>query len=129
MGRPSAALGVALAGLILTGAPSQKAPHALEGRAPAAPVSCIDAERVDSVEIVGARTIIYRDAGRVWVTGPDDACPALRPDVLLVVEQSGSQYCRGDRFAVVERGSRVPSSHCHFTAFTPWVPAAAAAAH
>lgn len=93
----------------------------LAGRTAGTPQACIPlATQNDGPTIVDAQTILYRDGGRLYRTGPRGACPALRPFSTLIVEVFGGQLCRGDRFRILEPGSTIPSGPCQFTDFTPY---------
>jgi hypothetical protein len=92
--------------------------HALKGLQPGKPVDCVDTTGLNGPEIIG-KTLLYNDVGRVWRTDVD-ACPGLRPDTLLVVEQVGKRMCERDRFKVVPRGSSIPGATCWMGKFTPY---------
>ena len=95
--------------------------RALAGRVPGKPVSCIDPQFTDGPQIIDDHTLIYNRVGRrVWRNDLPDACPALRPDVTIIVEMYGGQLCENDRFRVLEPGSRIPSASCRFGRFTPY---------
>ena len=70
--------------------------------------------------IVDPRTLLYRRAGTIFRNDLPEACPALHPDALLVVEMQGIRLCRDDRFHVVDRDSRLPSGACRLGGFTPF---------
>jgi hypothetical protein len=92
--------------------------HALKGLKPGTPVDCIDTEGLNGPQIIGL-TILYNDVGHVWRTDLE-ACPGLRADSLLVIEQVGKRMCERDRFKVVPRGSSIPGATCWMGKFTPY---------
>jgi hypothetical protein len=94
---------------------------ALKGRTPGKPVDCVRSEGLNGPQIIGT-TLLYDDLGKIWRTDLD-ACPGLRNDSILVVQQYGSQMCERDRFTVVERGSSVPGATCWMGKFTPYTKA------
>ena len=94
----------------------------LAGRVAGKPVECISNFETNSqVRIIDSKTIAYsRTAKRTWITHPRGNCPGLQPFRTLVVEQRGSQLCRGDRFRTVHTPATVPSGACFFGTFTPY---------
>ena len=100
----------------------------LAGRVAGAPRNCIPlGSQIDGPTIVDARTILYRVGTRIYRTGPNAACPSLRPFTTLIVEVNGGQLCRNDRFRTIDPGSAIPSGVCLFTDFTPYEKPASAA--
>jgi hypothetical protein len=94
---------------------------ALAGRVAGAPVHCLDVSRAGGPQIIGDRTLIYRDIGRrIWRNELPDRCPALTGDVIIVSEVHGSQLCRGDLFSTVIRGSSIPGPRCQLGDFVPY---------
>lgn len=93
----------------------------LAGRVAGPPQACIPiATAMDGPTIVDAKTILYRVGGKIYRTGPNGACPSLRPFNTLIVEVYGGQLCRNDRFRIREPNSIIPSGACTFTDFTPY---------
>jgi len=93
----------------------------LAGRVAGEPRDCISLDRNTSPSIVDERTILYRESERrIWRTGPVGACPSLRPNTILIVEPSGAQLCRNDRFRTLLANTTIPSGYCRFTRFTPY---------
>lgn len=95
---------------------------ALEGRAAGAPANCMPYNQMGGPQVIGEGAVLYRENGnRTWLARTEGECPALRRDVVLVVEPfSGGQLCRNDRFRVLERGASIPSGYCRFGSFTPY---------
>ena len=93
---------------------------ALKDRVAGAPTDCISATHVDGPQIIDGRTLLYRDAGRVWKADLVDACPGLDPYDTIVVELHGSQLCRNDPFRTVTPGLSIPSGICRFRRFVPY---------
>jgi hypothetical protein len=91
----------------------------LAGRTPAPAVDCIDARAALHVE---ARTLIATDGSRLW-RNEAAGCIGLDSDVVVIVEPSGSQLCRGDRFRTLPRGGSIPSPYCRIERFVPYVQA------
>ncbi len=115
----------AIAVLAVTGAATARDSRddlakALDGRVAGTPVRCIQLSRVNGPQIVDRTTILYRDGGRLWRTGPRGACPSLRPLTALVTEVYGGQLCRNDRFRILAPGDIIASGTCLFTDFTPY---------
>jgi hypothetical protein len=94
---------------------------ALKGLTPGTLVDCVDTNSLNGPQIIGL-TLLYNEAGRVWRTDLE-ACPGLRQDSLLVIEQVGKRMCEKDRFKVVPRGSSIPGATCWMGKFTPYTKA------
>lgn len=96
----------------------------LAGRIAGPPQNCIASiAQSGGPTIIDPQTILYRDGRRLYRTGPRGTCPSLRPFNTLIVEITGGQICRGDRFRVLQPGSSIPSIACQFTEFTPYTKA------
>jgi len=93
---------------------------ALAGRTPGKPVDCVSSSWVGGPQIIGNRTLIYREVGRVLRNDLPAACPGLDDDSIIVSEIHGSQLCRNDLFYTLQRGSRIPGPHCRLGKFTPY---------
>lgn len=94
---------------------------ALAGRAPGKAETCVSPSRVGSPEVIGDRTLLYRDGGRVWRNDLPEACPGLDDDSIVVTEVYGGQLCRNDQFYTLERtGGSIPGPRCRLGAFVPW---------
>lgn len=118
-GRALVATSLALVLILTAGASAADDP--LAGRVAGPPVDCIPLGQGVSPQIVDQQTILYRQSGRrIWRTGPIGACPALRPDVTLIVEPFSGELCRNDRFRVLEPGAFIASGSCRLGAFTPY---------
>ncbi len=95
--------------------------RALAGRVAGAPRSCIDSQNVNGPQIIGDRTLLYRQSGwRVWVTTLPDACPFLNDNVIVVAEVYGTQLCSSNRFRTITRYTSIPSGICRFGQFVPY---------
>jgi hypothetical protein len=96
---------------------------ALAGRTPGKSFDCVDPSWAGSPQIIGDRTLIYRETGRMLRNDLPDACPGLDDDSIIVNEIHGSQLCSGDLFYTLQRGSRIPGPHCRLGKFTPYTKA------
>lgn len=96
--------------------------RALAGRTPGRPESCISQSRVNGPEIIDGHTILYRQSGRrIWRNDLPEHCPFLHDfDDVLIVETTGSELCRNDRFRVINRPSSIPSGYCRLGNFVPY---------
>lgn len=93
--------------------------RATEGLVAGKPQTCIGSTDADGPQVIAPDTLVYRAAGRTWVTQAV-GCPLGR-DPLIVVNMFGSQLCRNDTFRTFQRGSvAVPGPICRFGDFTPY---------
>jgi hypothetical protein len=90
----------------------------LAGRTAGPAVSCVAASTGQTLRIVDDRTLVYERGSSLWVNKVD--CPGMRPMDTLVIEVSGSQYCRGDRFRAASTGTSIPGPVCILGDFTPY---------
>ena len=92
----------------------------LEGRVAAETRTCVSTQSGSNLTPVDGRSIAYRDGATIWVNRLAATCPGLAPDDIIVIEPSGSQYCRGDRFRAVEPGRSIPGATCILGDFTAY---------
>jgi hypothetical protein len=93
---------------------------AIGDRVPGAPRDCISASSSDGPQIIDNKTVLYRQAGRVWRNDLVYECPGLEPLKTMIVELHGSQVCRNDQFRTIDPGSHIPGAFCRFGKFTPY---------
>lgn len=82
--------------------------------------NCVPVRQGESLRIIDSRTLTYGQGRTIWVNRLDHACGSLRPMNTLIVEVSGSQYCRGDRVRGLETGSSIPGPSCILRDFVPY---------
>jgi hypothetical protein len=92
----------------------------LAGRHPGAPRDCVGTSSATNLTARDSRSLVYSQAGTIWVNRLEAACPGLGPASTLIVDVHGSQYCRGDHFRTLELGRIIPGPTCRLGAFTPW---------
>ena len=93
---------------------------AVEGRTAGTPQRCID-RSVSGPQIIDARTLIYTQSGRrIWINTLPAACPALRPDSVLIVQAFGSGMCENDQFQARQPSQIIAGPICRFGKFTPF---------
>ena len=107
------------------GVPQAEAEHSelnrlLEGRVAGETRSCISADQSSNLTPVDGRSIAYRDGDTIWVSRLAAVCPGLEPGNTLIIEPSGSQYCRGDRFRTLAPGQIIPGPTCLLSDFTAY---------
>ena len=101
--------------------PTNNAPIAeLAGRTQGVPQNCVPIRTGGSLRVIDRDTIIYGSGGTVWVSELRSDCPGLRPMDPLIVEPTGSQYCRGDRIREFEPVTRMPGPICVLGDFVPY---------
>lgn len=91
------------------------------GRVAGEPQRCIPiTSRSEGLRAIDGQTVVYRSGGTNWLNRLEYDCPGLRPLATLVVDTTGSRYCRGDRVRPLEAGSSTPRSVCVLGHFTPY---------
>lgn len=120
--RRAALAALALSLLAAPGSARDRQRDPLAGRVAGESRDCLELSRVQGPDIVDQTTILYRqNRSRIWVTHPVDACPSLRPDFsTLIVEPTGTQLCRNDRFRVRTPNSIIPGPVCRFGRFVAY---------
>lgn len=95
--------------------------RALAGRTAGPPRTCIDSQNVSGPQIIGDKTLLYRQSGaRLWVTTLPDACPFLNDNVIVITDNYGTQLCSSNRFRTITRYTSIPSAVCRFGQFVPY---------
>ena len=92
----------------------------LEGRVAAETRTCVSTQGGSNLTPVDGQSIAYRDGATIWVNRLAATCPGLSPGNSLIVEPSGSQYCRGDRIRTIEPGRTIPGPTCILGDFTAY---------
>ena len=91
----------------------------LSGRVAGPAQTCVSTFANQNLRVVDSRTVAYEVGTTMWVNRLPGSCPALSPYNTLIVEHSGSQYCRGDRVRGAEPGTVIPGPIC---ILQDWVP-------
>jgi hypothetical protein len=81
---------------------------------------CVPIRAGSALRAVDRQTITYRQGGTLWVSRLAGPCPGLRDLEPIIVEPTGSQYCRGDRIRSLEPGSTIPGPTCILESFVPY---------
>lgn len=101
----------------------QRLAEATRGLVPGEAQSCISSLGLRGPTQIDPSTLIYRTgANQVYVNRLSAPCPGLdQSDTVLVVRPlTGSQFCDGDMFTLVDRTSRFPRGTCNLGRFTPY---------
>jgi hypothetical protein len=112
--------GCAAAGPIEDSADTAALTRELSDRVAGEPRDCVSQNQAQSLRVVDRRTIVYHAGDTVWVNRLRAECPGLRPHSTLIVETSGSGYCRNDRIRGVEPGAVIAGPNCLLGDFVPW---------
>lgn len=64
--------------------------------------------------------LLYGHGRTIWVNSFAERCAGLRAGDVLIVETTGSGYCRGDLVRTLDRVSRVPGPACILGDFVPY---------
>lgn len=92
----------------------------LAGRVGGSPQACISKFGQANLRVIDGRTVAYDAGATLWVSRLAADCPALDRYNTLIVEGSGSEYCRGDRLRGLEPGALIPGPICILRDFTPY---------
>ncbi|MBY0583597.1 MAG: hypothetical protein K2P68_11850 [Sphingomonas sp.] len=94
--------------------------QALAGRAPGAPVRCINNASAAVPQIIDRSTLIYRSGVHLWRNTLPSACPSLAKNAILIVDLYGTQLCRNDRFRTITPNAIIASGTCRLGDFVPY---------
>jgi hypothetical protein len=94
--------------------------QALAGRSPGEARNCVPIQSGRALRTIDAQTLLYDSGDTIWVNRLEGRCPGLRPSDPLIVEPTGSQYCRGDRIRSLDPVSRIPGPVCILSDFVPY---------
>lgn len=98
---------------LLLAAPPQAYPpgeaelaQALQGRTAGKPLTCIDARRVETVEIIDRTAVIYRmPGGKLYVNRPNAGAAALERDATLTTRTYTPRLCAYDAATISRFGA------------------------
>lgn len=117
----------AIAPLILVAACAPAAPSRppaaipeLAGRTAGVPQRCVPIRQNDSLRIADSGIVLYGSGRTLWLNRLGSDCPGMTRMDVLVVEPTGSQYCRGDLVRTVDPVSRIPGPACRLGDFVPY---------
>lgn len=94
--------------------------QALAGRTPGEARHCVPILSARALRVIDAQTLLYDAGDTIWVNRLEGRCPGLRASDPLIVEPTGSQYCRGDRIRSLDPVSRIPGPICILSDFVPY---------
>lgn len=97
--------------------------EALEGRVAGSPVECMpNLHGTGRMEVIDDNTILFRNAGIVYLQHPRGGCPGIKNgQYTLVLRQVGAhQVCRGDIHQLVDLDTGVQGGACTFGPFIPY---------
>lgn len=100
--------------------PSTAFSAAIAGRVAGETRTCAPRLGRASLIPLDSRTLAVDSGSVLWVARLPSACPGLRPLATLIVETSGSDYCRGDLFSANEPGSFIAGPKCVLPDFTAY---------
>ncbi|MBB5684358.1 DUF6491 family protein [Sphingobium boeckii] len=100
-----------------------KLAKALAGKVPGKPVSCITLRNVDSMQVYGERTLIYRINSKLsYRNDPYGGCPGLTNSRTLITRTPTGQLCRGDIARVADLVAGFETGSCALGDFVPYRP-------
>ena len=85
----------------------------LAGRVAGPAETCVGTLPNQNLRVIDSRTVAYERGSVLWVNRLGGHCPALSPFNMVIVEASGSQYCRGDRVRGLEPGGLIAGPPCN----------------
>ena len=108
-------LAIAVAGCTRPALPINADPLARElaGRVAGPAKMCVSASPQQNLRVINSRTLAYDRGSELWVNRLANHCPALSPFNTVIVEATGSQYCRGDRVRGLEPGALIAGPTCN----------------
>lgn len=92
----------------------------LSGRTAGPPQRCVPAQQTSGLRIAEQGVVLYGSGRTIWVNRLASDCPGMTRMDILVVEPTGSQYCRGDRARTIDPVSRIPGPACILGDFVPY---------
>ena len=101
-------------------APGDPLAREMVGRVAGPAQACVSTLPNQNLRVIDSRTLAYERGSELWVNRLADHCPALSPHNTVIVEASGSQYCRGDRVRGLEPGGNIPGPSCNLQDWTPY---------
>ena len=92
----------------------------LAGRTAGVPQRCVRAENASNLRVSeGDRHILVYGSGRtIWANHLGNC--GFGVNDILVLEPTGSQYCRGDLARSVDRYTKIPGPTCPLNDFVPY---------
>lgn len=92
-----------------------------KGRAPEAPVDCVQLRGSYGLRIIGTTTIIIRHRnGLIYRSDPPGGCPAQRGSYQLATNPSDVRLCEGNPVGVVDVERGVQIGACNVGQWTPY---------
>lgn len=92
----------------------------LAGRTAGAPRRCVPAQQTSALHVLDSHTLLYGGGRTIWLNRLASDCPGITRMDVLIVEPTGSQYCRGDRVRSVDPVSKTPGPACVLGDFVPY---------
>ena len=100
-----------------------KLTKALAGKVPGKPVSCITLRNIDSMQVYGERTLVYRINSKLsYRNDPRGGCPGLSNNRTLITRTPTGQLCRGDIARVADLVAGFDMGSCVLDDFVPYRP-------
>lgn len=100
-----------------------KLAKALDGKVAGKPVSCITLRDVDSMQVYGERTLVYRMNSKLsYRNDPYGGCPGLNNSRTLITRTPTGQLCRGDIARVADLAAGFEMGSCALGDFIPYRP-------
>jgi hypothetical protein len=95
-------------------------PAELVGRTAGTPLACVRTEPSSSLRISenNRHVLVYGSGRTIWANHLG-GCGFGQNDI-LVIEPTGSQYCRGDLVHSIDRYSKIPGPTCALMDFVPY---------
>jgi hypothetical protein len=114
--------GVASAPRPLTDKQAAMLTSALKDRVAGEPVDCISSTASANFTRISDDIMLYSPTGRVVFQNrlPYSCRGLARDDDVLVIETTGSRYCKGDTIRLVDRNSGFIGNVCRLGQFTPY---------
>src|SRR4051794_17234052 len=92
----------------------------LEGREAGPARSCVSLPPGESLRPLDQSTLAYRSGAILWISRLSGPCRGLDEVNTIIVEQSGSQACRGDHVRIIQHPLTAPGPICILGEFIPY---------
>jgi hypothetical protein len=92
----------------------------LAGHVAGSAQTCVSTFPSQNLRVIDASTVAYGYGRTIYVNHLSGPCPGLEPLNTVIVQASGSQYCRGDRIQGLAPGAIIAGPTCNLSDWIPY---------